>query len=273
MARAGGRVVAHAQPQVPALSRNSTGAAPTGGSLMWLALDTAGDRASVALGEPGSGSAALEENLPGSRRHASALLPMVQRLLSRAGSTLDGLRGVVLSDGPGSFTGLRVGASVAKALVDTRRIPLWTAPSLLVRAARVARPGALILTVSNALRGEVYAAAYRFESDGIRAELIPSVRRLEDIVSLSLQPDIVAGEAPPQVVQALERWSGKTVIGPPEGSAHAARLLDLVGLRGGAREVHMVGEWEPVYGRPAEAQVRWESVHGRPLPDSVGSPG
>jgi hypothetical protein len=34
-----------------------------------------------------------------------------------------------------------------------------------------------------------------------------------------------------------------------------------------------VAEWEPVYGRPAEAQARWEKAHGRPLPDSVGSPG
>jgi hypothetical protein len=34
-----------------------------------------------------------------------------------------------------------------------------------------------------------------------------------------------------------------------------------------------VAQWEPVYGRPAEAQARWEMVHGRPLPDSVGSPG
>ncbi|HKP50117.1 MAG TPA: tRNA (adenosine(37)-N6)-threonylcarbamoyltransferase complex dimerization subunit type 1 TsaB [Gemmatimonadales bacterium] len=240
---------------------------------MWLALDTASDCASVALGEPGSGSAALEENLPGARRHAAALLPIVQRLLSRAGCTLDAVQGVVLSNGPGSFTGLRVGASVAKALVDTRQIPLWTAPSLLVRAAQVARPNALVLAVSNALRGEVYAAAYRFDSDGIRTELVPSVRRPEDIVSWGLRPDSLVGEAAHPVVEILERWSGRTIIGPPEGSPHAARLLDLVGRPGGARKVLTVGEWEPVYGRPAEAQARWESVHGRPLPDSVGSPG
>jgi tRNA threonylcarbamoyladenosine biosynthesis protein TsaB len=240
---------------------------------MWLALDTASDRASVALGEPGSGRTALEQNLPGARRHAAGLLPIVQDLLGRSGSTPDTLRGVVLSDGPGSFTGLRVGASVAKALVHTRRIPLWTAPSLMVRAAQVAQPNALVLAFANAMRGEVYAAAYRFDSDGIRTELVPSVRRPEDIVSWGLQPDILVGEAPPQVIEAVERWSGKRVVGPPEGSPHAARLLDLMGLRGGAREVHTVWEWEPVYGRPAEAQARWESVHGRPLPDSVGSPG
>jgi tRNA threonylcarbamoyladenosine biosynthesis protein TsaB len=240
---------------------------------MWLAVDTATDRASVAVGEAGSGGAAAEENLAGSRRHAASLLPMIQTLLRRTGATLDSLTGVVLSDGPGSFTGLRVGASVAKALVHARSLPLWTAPSLLVRAAGVARPDALVLAIANALRGDVYAGAYRFTREGIQTELVPSVRRPEDIVARGSQPDILVGEAPPQVLGILERWSGKAVIGPPEGSPHAARLLDLIGRPGGAREVHAVERWEPVYGRPAEAQARWESAHGRPLSDSVGSPG
>src|SRR5215218_6656348 len=119
---------------------------------MWLAIDTATDRASVALGGPGL--ATLEENVVGSRRHASQLLPTVELLLRRAGGTLDDLSGVVLSDGPGSFTGLRVGAAVAKALVRTRGMPLWIAPSLLVRAAGVAAAGGRVLAVADALRGE-----------------------------------------------------------------------------------------------------------------------
>ena len=239
---------------------------------MWLALDTATEQASVALGQPGAGSDAVEENLTGARRHAGALLPMVQRLLRRAGITLDDLRGIVLSDGPGSFTGLRVGASVAKALVQARRLPLWTAPSLLVRAASVARPETLVLALSNALRGEVYAAAYRFGAPAIATELIPSVRRPEDLAGSGLWPDIVVGDGSAAALALIERWTGKQVVGPPEGLPHAARLLDLVGRPGGARMIEPVAEWEPVYGRPAEAQARWESVHGRPLPDSVGSP-
>jgi tRNA threonylcarbamoyladenosine biosynthesis protein TsaB len=236
-------------------------------------MDTASDRASVAVGAVGAGGSALEDNLTGARRHAAALLPLIQTLLARADASLDALKGVVVSDGPGSFTGLRVGAAVAKALVHTRRLPLWTAPSLLVRAAQVARPDALVLSVANALRGEVYAAAYRFGSDEIRTELVPLVRRPSDIVSRGVRPDILVGEAAPDTIEQLEQWSGRSLIGPPAGAPHAARLLDLVGRRGGAWEVTAVVEWEPVYGRPAEAQARWESVHGRPLPDSVGSPG
>ncbi len=236
---------------------------------MLLAIDTATDQASVALGA--AGAEPFEENLVGARRHASALLPMIQRLLKRASISLDDVRGIVLSDGPGSFTGLRVGAAAAKALVQARQLPLWVAPSLLVRAAGVAQDDQLVLAVSSALRGELYAAAYRFRGDEIHTALIPSVRRPDELMAGMLRPDRVVGEAPADILSALGAWSGQPVIGPPRGAPHAAQLLQLVGRAGGARLIERVAEWEPVYGRPAEAQARWEIAHGRPLPDSVGS--
>ena len=238
---------------------------------MLLAIETATDRASVALGVPGADP--LEEDVVGARRHAATLLPMIQSLLRRAGASLDDVTGIVLSDGPGSFTGLRVGASVAKALVHARGLPLWVAPSLLVRAAGVAGTDEMVLAVAGALRGEVYAAAYRFLPERIHTELAPSVRRPEELVHGRFTPAVVVGEAPADIIAVLEGWVGRPVIGPPDGSPHATRLLGLVGQAGGARRVDAVSEWEPVYGRPAEAQARWERAHGRPLPDSVGSPG
>jgi len=235
---------------------------------MLLAIDTATDRASVALGAPGMEP--IEENVTGARRHAAALLPMIETLLHRSGASLDDMRGIVLSDGPGSFTGLRVGASLAKALVQARNLPLWVAPSLLVRAAGVAEEGALVLAVASALRGEVYAAAYRFGRDGLQTVLSPTVRRPDQLEAGSFQPDVVVGEAPVDVIVALEKWTGRRIVGQPSGSPRASELLRLVGRAGGARLVEAT-QWEPVYGRPAEAQARWEIAHGRPLPDSVGS--
>lgn len=237
---------------------------------MWLAMDTATDRASVAVG--GLGSAPLEEEITGARRHAAALLPTIQALLARGGISLDQLEGVVLSDGPGSFTGLRVGAAVAKALVHARNLALWVAPSLLVRA-RGAAPdeSGVILSVANALRGEIYAAAYRFSPEEIEVVLSPSVYRPSELVASGLQPSVAIGEAPPDILAQLSDWIGRPVIHGAAGAPRAARLLQLVGLPGGARHIENPREWEPVYGRPAEAQARWESAHGRPLPDSVGS--
>ena len=218
-------------------------------------------------------SDAVEESLVGARRHAGALLPMAHRALARRGIGLDGVEGLALSDGPGSFTGLRVGASVAKALVQARGLPLWTAPSLMVRARGAGQPGRTILAVANALRGELYAAAYRFEAEGVRTLLAPSVHRPDALVAGTVRPDFLVGEAPEPAARLLEAWAGAPLVGPPEGAPHARVLLGLVDLSGGASRVECVQGWEPVYGRPAEAQARWETAHGRPLSHSVGSSG
>jgi tRNA threonylcarbamoyladenosine biosynthesis protein TsaB len=238
---------------------------------MRLAIDTATDRASVAVRD--AAGRIVERALVGSRRHAAGLLPLIVEVLAAAGGGLDQVTALAVSDGPGSFTGLRVGATVAKALVQARGLPLWTAPSLMVRARGVARDGSTVLAVSNALRGELYAAAYRFEGPSVREVLPPSVYRPDDLAARLAPPDVLVGEAPAAAAERLETWSAARLIQPPDGAPHARALLELMDLSGGAARIESVRDWAPIYGRPAEAQARWETAHGRPLPDSVGSPG
>jgi len=207
----------------------------------------------------------------GARRHAAALLPMVSRALARRGVTLDDVGALALSDGPGSFTGLRVGAAVAKALVQARGLPLYVAPSLMVRAVGAApADGTLVLAVSDALRGEVYAGAFRFEPDRVETELVPGVRRPEELAELLPRPAHLVGDLPNDVASTVESWADRALLRSPEGSARAGSLLDLMSRIGGARRLDDVTSWEPEYGRPAEAQARWEMAHGRPLPDPAG---
>lgn len=239
--------------------------------MIWLALDTATDRASVALGT--GMSDAVEETLTGARRHASGLLPMVDRLLERAGIGLERVGGVVLSDGPGSFTGLRVGASVVKALVRARGLEVRSAPSLMVRAAGHARPGEVTLAVADALRGEVYAAAYRFGPDAVETLLPPSVWRVERLIAEAPRADRIVGDAPPDVLARLKAWAGSEVLSGADAAPRAVWLLELLHRAGATRPIANLDLWEPEYGRPAEAQARWEQAHGRPLPDSAGRPG
>ena len=237
---------------------------------MFLALETATDRASVAVGR--TEADAVEENVTGARRHASSLLPMIDSALRRAGASLRDVTAIVVSDGPGSFTGLRVGAAVAKALVHARALPLWSAPSLMVRALGAGGQGGLVVAVSDALRGDVYAAGYRLIEDSIVTVLVPAVCRPEELASRLPAPAIVVGDVPAAAREALERWSGRPVVGSPGGAPRAATLLGLAGRGGGARLVADPSGWEPVYGRPAEAQARWETTHGRPLPDRPAAP-
>src|SRR5918996_1302883 len=97
-------------------------------------------------------------------------------------------------------------------------------------------------------------------------ELEPGVWRPEILAAMGLAPDALVGEAPPPARETLERATGLTMITPPEGAPRATALIGLAAIEGGTREVPSVLEWEPVYGRPAEAQARWEIAHGRPLP-------
>jgi tRNA threonylcarbamoyladenosine biosynthesis protein TsaB len=237
---------------------------------MWLALETATDRASVAVGQ--TAADAIEESLTGARRQAGALLPMVETVLRRRGIGLDDISGLIVGDGPGSFTGLRVAATAAKALVSTRGVSLRSTPSLMARAAgAAAERRAVVLAVADALRGEVYAGAFRFGPGSVVTELEPSVWRPEALSGLGLKPDALVGEAPEAARALLERSTGLAMITPPAGAPRATALIVLAGLTGGTREITTPSDWEPVYGRPAEAQARWEIAHGRPLPDPSGS--
>src|SRR6266545_2797653 len=229
--------------------------------MTWLALDTATDRASVALGT--SAGDALEESLVGARRHAGALIPMIDRLLARAGLGLDALSGVAFSDGPGSFTGLRVSAAVVKSLVRVRGLEVRVAPSLLVGAAARAEPGAVVLAVSNALRGELYAAVYRFEPDRVETVFAPTVWKPEQLIAAAPRPDYIVGDGPADALRMLSGWAGRDVMSGEAGLPRAAFLLQLLHQPGGARMIANLDLWEPEYGRPAEAQARWELAHER----------
>lgn len=239
--------------------------------MTWLALETATDRASVAIGS--SAADALEESLVGARRHAGALLPMIDRLLHRAGIGVDRIGGIALADGPGSFTGLRVGAAVAKAIARSRGLEVRVAPSLLVRAAQHAPPGSTVLAVANALRGEVYAAAYRFSGERIETVLAPSVWRSDALMARLAPPDLIVGDGPPDALARLAAWTGRDLIDGDAGLPRARELLELARRPGGAQAISNLERWEPAYGRPAEAQARWERAHGRSLSDPIGRAG
>jgi tRNA threonylcarbamoyladenosine biosynthesis protein TsaB len=216
--------------------------------MTWLALDTATDRASVAIGR--SFESAREEHLDGARRHATAVLPIIDRLLAAMALSLADIRGIIVADGPGSFTGLRVGASIAKALADTRGLPVLTTPSLMARALAASTTDVPVVVTSNALRGDVYVAVYRFGT------------RVDTLVAPTVLPEARLGEVAPA--------GSIDASGVP---ADARQLIALTALAGGSMPVDDVRGWEPVYGRPAEAQAQWERSHGRPLSSAPGLAG
>lgn len=234
---------------------------------MWLAIDTSGDRATVAVGDA-SGPRA-ERALSGARQHAGALLPLIDSVLAESRASLDDLEGILLADGPGSFTGLRVGASVAKGLAATRRMEFRTAPALLLAAAGALPPHrGPVLSVADALRGEVYVAVYDVAPDKVQVVRPPTVVAAEAAAALAQAGTAVVGRAPEPVLAALAHAVHGPRLVPP--ASPAVTLLELLDVAGGLAVVADPDRWEPEYGRPAEAQRRWEEAHGRALPDPPG---
>ena len=131
-----------------------------------LAIDTSGEACSVAL--------LLDEQI--SSRHvlapmqqAKSILPMVQELLNSKNCKVDQLDAIAFGCGPGSFTGVRIGVSVAQGLAFAAQLPMISISSLAANA-----QGAYeelgwknILVAIDARMKEVYWAAYQVLDDGL----------------------------------------------------------------------------------------------------------
>lgn len=247
----------------------------------YLALDTSGPRGSVAVGAPGDVRAA--EVLGDRRAHASRLLPAVEAALARARVDRRELSGVVVGRGPGSFTGVRVGAGTAKGLVRALGIPLHGFSSLeaaAVDAAGEAPGGALpddpasapaVCAVFDARGDRVYAACYRVGTGGTATLLEPTAARIDgllDRIVRGVPPDevIFAGDGARRHRERIEARGG-TVLDAPAGTPAAGALLALLARAPEGSEIVDPGAWEPDYLR--ESRVRVSAARG-PGPDGEG---
>jgi tRNA threonylcarbamoyladenosine biosynthesis protein TsaB len=169
------------------------------------------------------------------------LMPAIAEALESAGAVASDIGGVVCGAGPGSFTSLRIAASLAKGFAHARGIPLFAIPSMALAAVE-AGAGRWCLTM-DALRGEVYVGAYEWDGSILTTvAALPALIATRDVAKLASTYNLVVREASPHA-----RASAPLVDGLVHDGA-----VDLAG-------------WEPQYGRLAEAQVRWEAIHG-PLP-------
>lgn len=175
-----------------------------GSGMLLLGIDTCGPTGSVALG-PLSGAQA--ESMPAGdleilgqveldgRSYSSTLVSAVADLLKDAGIELRDLSAIVAVNGPGSFTGVRVGLSAVKGLAEVSRIPVIAISRLEALAAKAGAAKAGVGAALDAHRGEVFLrlgdlAAWRNttgpQSTGPRAtgptEMLASAAELKAIV-------------------------------------------------------------------------------------------
>ena len=132
-----------------------------------LAIDTSTDACSVALLTT---AGIYQESIVMPRQHTQQLLPFVEKLLSCHGVLLSQLDAIAFGAGPGSFTGLRICASVVQGLayaVDCPVIPVSTLKAMAQGAVRqqIADGNDIIIPVLDARMQEVYWAAFRWQPE------------------------------------------------------------------------------------------------------------
>lgn len=173
-----------------------------------LGIETATSVCAAAVAADGVVRA--EELVDGERVHAERLVPLVEQVLRRSELRLRDLQGVAVSIGPGSFTGLRIGLSVAKGLVYAGGMPLVAVPTLeaLARHTMASFTGRLprfVLAALDARRDEIYCQL--FEQHAGRLSSLWDARDLAVGTLAGLLPDdtvLVTGNASGKIAHGLK---------------------------------------------------------------------
>ena len=220
---------------------------------MFLAFDTSGPigAVAVALGPEVLARAVML----GQTSHAAMLIPTIQEVLEDAGVDREEITEILVGEGPGSFTGVRVAAATAKGLGHALELPV-RAVSSLAAAAFSLESGSVRYAIFDARAERVYGACWGVGSDHAEELVPPHAGELRDILAGDVPGGaIFVGDAATKHRAVIEG------AGFPVAEAEAQRsladgLVDFV-ARVSVDPVDDLGAWEPRYVRASSAERLW----------------
>jgi tRNA threonylcarbamoyladenosine biosynthesis protein TsaB len=182
-----------------------------------LALDTSSVACSVAVQV---GEKIIERHEEQPREHTRLLMPMIESAIKEAGVAMPDLDAIVLGNGPGSFIGMRIAASVAQGLAFAADLKIIPVSSMAAVAAQVfaEEQATDVVVAQDAHMNEVYLGVYRQENDVV-VDVVPERLHAADLM-LDLDSDdsqqrVAAGfgwQRYPALISANENlvatWSG-----------------------------------------------------------------
>lgn len=192
-----------------------------------LAIDTSTERATVALK---IGENIYTDEQGSLRQHAQLLLPMIESLLAGASVQLNQLDGIVFGCGPGSFTGLRVTCSIAKALAYAHNLPLFPVSSLAAIAEEVFHtqpnlaPDTQVLAILDARMQQIYWSGISVNGTAT-AE---SVSAAADVALSSVGAIILAGVGIDTYAEQLSADIHAQIVGVHPIYPQAAAMIRIV---------------------------------------------
>ncbi len=219
-----------------------------------LAIDTCGPTGSVALARlAGRDVEILGQTELAGRTYSATLVAAVAELLQSAGVGLRELGGIIVVNGPGSFTGVRVGLSAAKGLAEGTEIPVVALSRLEVLSRKSGVPSSAL----NAHRGEVFLRLEQMGSKPI--EILAGPRELVVIDPVPVRVAVCDDEAAAVLAAA---WPGAQLVRVPSPvAADALRLGEARLIAGAVIDLALL---DGHYLRRSDAEIFGTEVETKP---------
>ncbi|PJW19271.1 tRNA (adenosine(37)-N6)-threonylcarbamoyltransferase complex dimerization subunit type 1 TsaB [Geobacillus thermodenitrificans] len=190
--------------------------------------------------------------------HSARAMLAIESLLRQCGITPDELDLIVVAKGPGSYTGVRIGVTIAKTLAWSLGIPIAGVSSLEVLAANGRYFPGVIVPLFDARRGQIYTGLYRYEGGVLRCleeDRIVAADEWAHQLSQQGEDVLLVGVDAPLYSELFRNRLGERVhVAPP--SLALPRPSELVML-GKEKERENAHAFVPNYIRLAEAEAKW----------------
>ena len=221
-----------------------------------LALETSAKSVSVAVTENGTLLAQAYQDR--GLTHSVTLMPLLDGMLKTAGLTLDDMDIIAVAQGPGSFTGIRIGVSAAKGLAWAKALPCCGVSTLEAMAYGVTDFEGTVVGAMDARRQQVYNALFRTENGRVTrlcADRAVAMELVAEELAAIPEPKLIVGDGAVLLYDFLQKVGIGCRLSSPlhrqqsaAGVALAAEHLAAQGLTCSAQEL------QPVYLRLSQAE-------------------
>lgn len=225
--------------------------------MIWLGIDTANAPLSVAIVKDGTTLGEITQNIK--LTHSVGAMSAIEELFERVQLKPADLDAIAVSEGPGSYTGVRIGVSIAKTLAWTLKKPLVGVSSLKTLAANVSMFNGLICPLVDARRQNVYTALY--EGTTLEEVMEDTHEHIDELlIKLKMfdRPVLFVGTDVELYKEHIEERIGSLAIYAPS-SQSLPRASEIIRLaqKEELPSVENTHSFTPQYRRIAEAEANW----------------
>ena len=225
--------------------------------MIWLGIETANAPLSVAVVNDGKVVAEVVQNIK--LTHSVGAMPAIEEAIKKAGIEASQIDAVAVSKGPGSYTGVRIGVTLAKTLAWSLQKPLVGVSSLKVLAANARLSNELICALFDARRQNVYAGVYEGTTlNTVMEDHHDHIDGLLEKLKTYNRPVVFIGTDVSLYFEKIQEVLGDKALRAPF-TLDLPRASELVALAETEElsEIDAVHTFVPEYRRIAEAEANW----------------